>query len=334
MVGAGYSSTDGPLGSFSISQHNFMGRGQDLRLSASISGRTKQIDTSFTEPYFLDRNLSAGVDLFATRTDNQDLSSYDIDSAGTTLRLGYPLSEEIRQKVNYSFHADKITNVPTTASAYVREEAGTSTTSSFGQSLIYDTRDSKLDPTLGFVTHLDTDVAGAGGSRKWVKAKIGGTQYYPITEKWVLSGTAEAGKIWGLDGPTKVNERFFLGGDNLRGFQYAGIGSRDMNSTYQDSLGGTYFVRGSVNLAMPVPLSPEFGFKAHLFTDAGILGKADQTNIPGNPVTNDESLHLSVGIGLTWDSPFGPIRLDYAQPVLYKTFDKIEHIHFSFGTKF
>ena len=334
MVGAGYSSTDGPLGSFSLSQHNFMGRGQDLRLGATISGRTRQIDTSFTEPYFLDRNLSAGVDLFATRTNNQDLSSYDIDSAGSTLRLSYPLSEEIRQKLNYSFHADKITNVPATASAYVRDEAGTATTSSVGQSLIYDTRDSKLDPTLGFITHLDTDIAGAGGSRKWLKAKAGGTQYYPITEKWVLSGTAEAGKIWGLDGPTKVNERFFLGGDNLRGFQYAGIGSRDMNSTYQDALGGTYFVRGSVNLAMPVPIAPEFGFKAHVFSDAGILGKSDQTNIPGNPITNDESLHMSVGIGLTWDSPFGPIRLDYAEPVMKKSFDKIEHIHFSFGTKF
>jgi outer membrane protein insertion porin family len=334
MIGAGYSSTDGPLGSFSISQHNFMGRGQDLRLGASVSGRTEQVDTSFTEPYFLDRNLSAGVDLFATRTDNQDLSSYDIDSAGTTLRLSYPLSEEIRQKLNYSFHTDKITNVPTTASVYVQNEAGTSITSSFGQALVYDTRDSKLDPTLGFVTHLDTDVAGAGGSRKWVRVKFGGTQYYPITEKWVLSGTAEAGKIWGLGEAVNINERFYLGGDTLRGFEYAGIGSRDLTSTYKDALGGTHFVRGSVNLAMPVPVSPEFGFKAHLFTDAGMLGKADQTLIAGNPITNDQSLHMSVGIGLTWDSPFGPIRLDYAEPVMKKSFDKIEHIHFSFGTKF
>jgi outer membrane protein insertion porin family len=334
MIGAGYSSTDGPLGDFSISQHNFMGQGQDARVGATISGRTKQVDTSFTEPYFLDRDLSAGVDLFASQTNNQDLSSYDVNSAGTTFRLGYPLSDEIRQKLNYSFHGDQILNVPSTASLYILDQQGTTTTSSFGQSLSYDTRDSKLEPTLGFLTHLDTDVAGAGGSRKWFRAKIGGTQYYPVAEKWVVSGTAEAGRIWGLGEPTRINERFFLGGDNLRGFQYAGIGTRDMTSSYQDALGGNSFARGSADLAMPTPLPPEFGLKAHLFTDAGVLGKSDEPAIAGDMLATDTSLHLSTGVGITWDSPFGPIRLDYAEPILYKSYDKIEHIHFSFGTKF
>jgi outer membrane protein insertion porin family len=334
MIGAGYSSTDGPLGDFSISQHNLLGEGDDARFGGTISGRTKQLDTSFTEPYFLDRNMSAGVDLFASETNNQDLSSYDVNSAGTTFRVGYPLSDEIRQKINYSFHYDEILNVPTTASPYIVDEAGSNTTSSVGQSLIYDTRDSKLDPTLGFLTHLDTDVAGAGGSRKWARAKLGGTQYYPLAEKWVISGTGEVGQIWGLDGPTLINERFFLGGDNLRGFQYAGIGPRDLNSTYQDALGGTRYVRGSADLATPTPLPPEFGIKGHIFTDAGFLGKADINSIPGVPIAQDQVIHLSSGVGITWDSPFGPIRLDFAEPILYKSYDKIEHIHFSFGAKF
>ncbi len=334
MIGAGYSSTDGPLGDFSISQHNFMGEGQDARLGATISGRTKQVDTSFTEPYFLDRDLSAGVDLFASATNNQDLSSYDVDSAGTTFRLGYPLTSEIRQKLNYSFHDDEILNVPSTASPYIVDEAGASVTSSFGQSLTYDTRDSKLDPTLGFLSHLDTDIAGAGGSRNWFRVKLGGTQYYPIAEKWVISGTGEAGEIWGIDQSTRINERFFLGGDTLRGFEYAGVGPRDNNSAYQDALGGNKFARGTVDLATPTPLPPEFGIKGHIFTDTGILGKSGETPIAGSPISNDQSIHLSSGVGITWDSPFGPIRLDYAEPILYQSFDKIEHIHFSFGTKF
>jgi outer membrane protein insertion porin family len=334
MIGAGYSSTDGPLGDFSISQHNFMGEGQDARLGATISGRTKQVDTSFTEPYFLDRDLSAGVDLFASETNNQDLSSYDVNSAGTTFRLGYPITDEIRQKLNYSFHGDSILNVPSTASPYIIDQAGTTTTSSVGQTLTYDTRDSKLDPTLGFLTHLDTDFAGVGGSREWFRVKAGGTQYYPVADKWVVSATAEAGQIWGLNGPTRINERFFLGGDTLRGFEYAGIGPRDLTSAYTDALGGTQFARGSADLAMPTPLPPEFGLKAHLFTDAGILGRSDETPIAGDLIANDESLHLSAGVGITWDSPFGPIRLDFAEPILYKSYDKIEHIHFSFGTKF
>ena len=98
MIGAGFSSTDGPLGDFSISEHNFMGKGQDARLGATVSGRTKQVDTSFTEPYFLDRDLSAGVDLYSVETDNQDLSRTMTEQyGGFTLRMGYPLSDELRQ---------------------------------------------------------------------------------------------------------------------------------------------------------------------------------------------------------------------------------------------
>lgn len=333
-IGAGFSSTDGPLGDFSISEHNFMGRGQDARLGATISGRTKQIDTSFTEPYFLDRNLSAGVDLYSSQTNNQDLSSYDVGASGFALRAGYPLSEELRQRLNYSFHYDSITNVPSTASIYIIDQSGASTTSSFGQGLTYDTRDSRLEPTLGFVTNLDTDVAGAGGSRKWFKAKVGGTQYYPLAEHWVVSGTGEVGKIWSFNGPTKINERFFLGGDSLRGFQYAGIGPRDLTNTNQDALGGDSFARGSVELTMPTPLPPELGLKSHVFTDAGVMGKTGDSPIPGDVIAGAGVLHVSTGVGISWASPFGPVRLDFAEPIAKKSYDKVEHIHFSFGTKF
>ncbi len=333
-IGAGFSSTDGPLGDFSISEHNFMGQGQDVRLGATVSGRTKQVDTSFTEPYFLDRDLSAGVDLYHTETDNQDLSSYNSTTSGFALRMGYPLSQEIRQRLNYSFHDDNISSVPSDASLYVIDQQGTTVTSSVGQELDYDARDSKLDPTLGFITHLNTDVAGAGGSRKWARVKLGGTQYYPITEHYIFSATGEVGQIVGLDGPTLINERFFLGGDTLRGFQYAGIGPRDLTSANQDALGGNRFARGSAEMTMPTPFPPELGLKSHLFVDGGFLGDTDEQPIPGDLFAKDGTFHLSSGVGITWASPFGPVRLDFAEPIIFQTYDKIEHIHFSFGTKF
>lgn len=333
-IGAGFSSTDGPLGDFSISEHNFMGEGQDARLGATVSGRTRQIDTSFTEPYFMDRNLSAGVDLYSSQTDNQDLSSYDTSASGFALRTGYPLSEELRQRLNYTFHYDSITNVPSTASIYIMDESGASTTSSFGQGLTYDTRDSKLDPTLGFVTNLDTDAAGAGGSRRWARVKLGGTQYYPLADKWIISGTGEVARIWGFSGPTKINERFFLGGDTLRGFQYAGIGPRDITSPNQDALGGDSYARGSVELTMPTPFPPELGLKAHFFVDGGVLGNSNDTPVAGDTIAGGGTLHASTGLGMTWASPFGPVRIDFAEPFIYKSYDKVEHIHFSFGTKF
>ncbi|MGE3622269.1 MAG: outer membrane protein assembly factor BamA [Bdellovibrionales bacterium] len=333
-IGAGFSSTDGPLGDFNIHEGNFMGRGQDVRFGATISGRTKQVNTSFTEPYFLDRDLSAGVDAFRTQTDNQDLSSYSQTSTGFALRMGYPLSQELRQKVNYTFHHDTIEDIPSTASLFIQQQQGTTTTSSFGQELNYDTRDSKLEPTKGFFTHLNTDVAGAGGSRKWARVRAGGTQYYPIAEKWTVSGTAEVGQIWGLNGPTKINERFFLGGDTLRGFEYAGIGPRDLSDSNQDALGGDRFSRGTIELITPTPFPPEFGLKGRFFVEGGTLGGGSVTAPPGDQVAMDESLRLSTGIGVTWQSPFGPVRIDYAHPVIYKSYDKLQHIHFSFGTTF
>jgi outer membrane protein insertion porin family len=333
-VGAGFSSTDGPLGDFTLSEHNFLGRGQDVRFGATLSGRTQQIDTSFTEPYFLGRDLSAGGDIYYTQTDNQDLSSYSSISRGVNLRVGYPLSPLLRQRINYSFHNDTIRGVPTNASVYVAEQQGGTTTSSFGQSLVYDTRDSKLTPTLGFITSLDTDIAGLGGSRKWGRVKVSGTQYYPIDEDWIISGLIEAAGIWSFNGSTRINERFFLGDTRFRGFQYAGIGPRDLTSANQDALGSTRYVRTTLNLTMPLPVPEEFGLVGHLFSDAGFIGNSDTSPIAGSPFANEESLRLSAGVGVTWASPFGPVRLDIAQPLIYKSYDKKQTIHFNFGARF
>jgi outer membrane protein insertion porin family len=187
---------------------------------------------------------------------------------------------------------------------------------------------------LGYILHLNTDVAGAGGSRDWAKIRTGGTQYYPLSDDYVVSGLAEAGEILGLNGPTKINERFFLGGDTLRGFQYAGLGPRDVLSANQDALGGDEFARGTLELTTPTPFPKEIGLKGHIFTDAGILAHAGEKMIEGDNYAHDGQLRLSSGVGVTWASPFGPVRLDFAEPILKRSYDKIEHIHFSFGAKF
>jgi outer membrane protein insertion porin family len=120
----------------------------------------------------------------------------------------------------------------------------------------------------------------------------------------------------------------------LRGFEYAGIGPRDLTSPNQDALGGDHYVKGTLDLATPLPVPQEFGLVGHIFSDAGILGHTGLTPIPGNTLVDDDSLHLSVGIGIAWASPFGPVRLDLAEPLIYKSYDKLQHVHFNFGTKF
>ena len=326
-VGAGFSSTDGPLGDFSISEHNFMGQGQDARIGATISGRTRQIDTSFTEPYFMDRDLSAGVDLYHTQTDNQDLSSYDASSTGYNLRMGYPLSQELRQKLNYSFHDDNISNVPSDASLYILEQQGTTTTSSVGQSLVYDTRDSKLDPTLGFITHLDTDIAGAGGSRKWVRVRLGGTQYYPLAEDWIISGTAK----WARSAASTVDQdqrallprRRYAARLPVCRHRAARRDEPQPGCPRRQPIHARHRGTGDAN-ALAARIRPQGPFLRR-WRRAGQIPTKRRSRATPSPKT--ASLRLSTGVGISWASPFGPVRLDFAEPIIYQTYDKLEHIH-------
>ncbi|MEJ0062993.1 MAG: outer membrane protein assembly factor BamA [Alphaproteobacteria bacterium] len=333
--GAGYSTTDGPLGDFSIREKNFMGKGQDVRFGATLSGRTKQFDVSFTEPYFLDRDLAAGVDLFRVTRDNQDASSYDETNTGFSLRLGYPLSEQLRQRLNYTYQNTNISTVPDTASRFIREQQGVANTSMVGQELSYDTRDSRLNPSTGYILHLYTDLAGLGGNVRYGRARVKATEYFKLAESWIFSIEGEGGYMNGLGEKVRISDRFFLGGDTLRGFEFSGVGPRDMTpGSNEDALGGEHFGRGTVELTMPSGLPDEVGIKFHIFSDAGTIGKVAVSPAPGEDLRTDQSIRASIGLGATWQSPFGPVRLDFAHPVMKQSYDKLEKFRFNFGTRF
>lgn len=329
-IGAGYSTSDGPLADFSIRERNLLGRGQDLRFGATVSGRRQEYDVSFTEPYFLDRDLSAGVDVFRITRDYQDESSFDEKNSGFALRMGYPLAENLRQRLYYQLQHTRIDSVPTTASKYIQDQKGGRLTSLIGQELLYDRRNSRLTPTDGYYIRLVNDFAGLGGNARFLRNRLGAGYYLPLfDESWVLSTTGEIGYIFGLGKEVALSDRFFIGGDTLRGFNTAGIGPRDL--TTGDALGGQRYARGSVEMSFPVGLPEEFGLKGHAFTDFGTLGKVD-INDPN--VADKESIRVSVGTGVSWRSPFGPIRLDFAVPIRKETYDKKEIFRFSFGTRF
>lgn len=328
-LGAGFSSFDGPLADFSISEHNFLGKGQSVKAAAQLSGRRQEFDLSFTEPYFLDRNLSAGVDLFHTTTDYQTESSYDERTTGFGFRFGYALGLDLRQALRYRFENSSITNVASTASVVIRQQEGQRTISLIGQDLTYDKRNTRINPSDGYVLKLTTDLAGLGGDTRFIRGRAGGAYYYPIAKQWVFSATAEVGAIYGISDDVDIQDRFFIGGDTLRGFATSGIGPRDL--TTNDALGGNLFARGSFELSLPLGLPEELGFLGHVFTDFGTLTDIDANSAS---VVDEASPRVSVGAGVSWQSPFGPLRLDFAIPVVKESFDDVEQFRFSFGTTF
>ncbi len=330
-IGAGFSTTDGPLADVAIRERNLLGRGQDLLLSSTIAGERTEFNFSFTEPYFLDRDFSAGVDLFHITRDLQDESSFDQRRTGGGLRFGYPLSDKWRQVLRYRLERNDITDVSASASRFILDQEGQRVSSAISQRLTYDDRNSTLFPTSGLMGWVDTEFAGLGGDTDYLSGKVGASYYYPVAEKWILNLLGEAGAIGSTgDNDIQINERFFLGGGSLRGFEPAGVGPRDIAT--EDSLGGNYFYRGTAELTFPLGLPEEMGIKGHTFTDFGSLWELDDAT--GVNIKDTNSVRAAAGIGISWRSPLGPIRVDFSAPYLDEEFDKTESFRFNFGTRF
>ena len=329
-LGAGVSSSEGLLGEISIRERNLLGRGQDLRVSTTLSQRSQFLDFAFTEPYFLDRKLAAGVDLFHVIRDNQDVSSFDSQDTGFGLRLGYDLNDDWRQSVRYRFALEKIDNVENTANRFIIEEEGDEFVSSFGQTLTFDTRNSRISPTEGYSVALATDLAGFGGSVRYLRTTLGAEWYLPVTDSVLFSARGRLGSLLGLGDDIRVNDRFFLGGDNLRGFAEAGASPRDEPS--DDAIGGETIATSTVEVLFPIGLPEEFGIRGALFTDLGYLTDVKEDDTTG--ILESSKVRVGVGTGIAWNSPFGPIRVDFSHAAIKEDYDETEFFRFNFGTSF
>jgi outer membrane protein insertion porin family len=330
-VGVGYSTAEGPLANIGVRERNLLGTGDDLRIDTLVAFLTQQADLSFTEPYFLDRNLAAGFDLFVVNQNNQLFASFNEFSYGLVLRAGYQISEYLRQTLRYTVRSDTINDILSTASPYIADEAGSRWTSAVGQTLIYDRRDNRLEPTAGYFVSLSNDVAGVGFGSRYARAVAQAGYYYSVYPDWVLSATTEAGKIVGIGEHVLLFDRFFVGGDNLRGFQVGGVSARDLVTN--DALGVNNYYVGSLSLSYPLGLPPELGVKGHTFVDVG-AGWGIDTPASTDPIGDTSAIRISPGAGISWKSPLGPINIDLAYAVKKASFDEREMVWVSFGSRF
>ncbi len=268
------------IGDISITERNLLGNGQFLRLKLAGSLERYQIDLSFTEPRFLDRNLSAGFDLFHKETDQISQSGFRSRKTGGSLRLGFPLAENLWMQTSYTLSRDEIFDVQNRASIAVKDACGDANianplnldadltdnaaadcrnssywTSSVGSSISYDKRNHPRNPTSGYYLQLASDFAGLGGDVNYVRVQGEGRAYYPITEKITFVGRAIAGHIEGWGGEdVKLLDLFFKGGETVRGFERSGLGPRELGhwrrAGWPDVLGSH---RGS---SLPLPVHP------------------------------------------------------------------------------
>ena len=330
-IGAGFSSNSGPLGDISIRERNLLGRGQDLRLGLSLGTEKQRIDLSFTEPYFLERELAAGFDIFIRTTDLKDESSFQEDQQGFALRMGYQLEPKLRHTVRYSLSRQSVDDVEETASQVVKAQAGSHVASSVSNEFFFDRLNRRFNPSDGYFGSYNVEVAGFGGTDQFLRNRVEAGVYSPLFGTSVIASlSGEAGHVFTFDDETvRLTNRFYLGGASLRGFESAGVGPRDLST--DDAIGGNQFYAGTAEVTFPLGLPDEFDIRGSVFSD---FGSAWSIEDPFDNLVDDATPRASVGIGLGWVSPFGPLRVDFATAILKEDYDKTQTFSFNFGTRF
>ena len=329
-VGAGFSSLDGALGNIGIKESNVFGQAKELALDLGLSTRRSSIDLSYTDPYFLDSDVAAGIDLFNIRRNNKTYSGYKNNIIGFKLRAGYELFDDFRHISSYTLKRDKIHDIDNSTSLFIREQEGKRVNSIIGQAFQYDRLNDRLNPTDGYRIRLDLDYYGLVGDSEHFSSELKVANFYRISDGGGLYlGTfIEGGYIASIK-DVKINDRFFVNGDRLRGFKNLGIGPRDTSTG--DALGGEIYYLARNELNFPLGLPDDLGLSGLAFID---IGSIYNTNSSSSLVKDENTLRASAGVGLTWISPFGPVKFFLTKAILKENYDKKEIFRFSFGTTY
>ena len=346
----GYSTAEAIVGAVSLQERNFLGKGQNLKLNTSLSFKRQSVDFSFTEPYFMGMPISAGFDVFATSTDNQSTSSYDSRQVGGALRTGFALDEYSSLNLKYGLAWREVSGVDNSeATPAVIDMQGTSIKSSVGATYTWDNLDSPVKPTNGFRGQIDSEIAGLGGDVYYGRLEAHGWYFMPVySESVVLKIEGNAGHIAGFNGrDVPLQDRFFKGVDTFRGFAASGVGPHQIgNDGDMDAIGGTTYAIGTVELTFPVGLPAEWGIEGAVFSDFGTVFGAPENSLADGAgscstgtgqactVFDTAALRASIGAGIIWQSPFGPLRFEMNYPILKERYDDTEWFRFSIGTRF
>jgi outer membrane protein insertion porin family len=321
-VGAGYSSVDGLIAQGSITQENFLGRGLRLNLAASLGGESTTYQIGLTDPYFLDLDLTLGFELYKTDREWDDFSR---KATGGAIKLGLPVFDDYsRALFVYRLEDKEIYDVSPFADPQIKDEEGQSVISSLTSSLTRDTTDYRLDPSRGNVAQLSWEIAGLGGDEKFSKYIFDYRHFWPAPLGTVLSAHGQIGYIHAFGGEeVPLDERFYLGGINtLRGFDPRQVGPYNpVTDEYTGGYKQTYF-----NFEWLFPLSKEVGIKGVTFFDIGNAWDEDEDFF--------SDWRYSVGAGIRWLSPLGPLRLEWGYNLDPEEWEDRSRLDFMIGRFF
>jgi outer membrane protein insertion porin family len=330
-IGGGYSTTDGVFGEISLTERNFLGRGQYLRLAVGRSETGETYDFSFTEPRFMGLRISAGVDLYRRVVSEGANFTYGTETTGGRLRFGLPIIEDLTLSTYVGFEQKNFSDDSAPAApAYIT--VGTPLDKlTVGYSLTYNTLDNDRRPTEGMILTFSQEYATL--SHNFLKSEVRARAYYPLWEEMGVVGSVrgQAGTITDLGGSgIHPTEAFVLGPTLVRGFSGGGMGYR----AGTNPLGVLSYAGLSAEIDFPIPMLPEsWGIRGAVWGDVGwIDGQPADAGAATTGLTTP--FKSSVGGSLIWDSPMGPLRGDFAHVIDKDTHDRTQVFQLTMSTMF
>jgi outer membrane protein insertion porin family len=330
-VGAGFSSAEKVSLMFGIQQDNVFGTGQNLGLQMSVSKYNQNLVISNTDPYFTDDGVSRTIDYYhrATKPYVEQGGDYRLVTSGLGLRFGVPISELDRVFVGTALETTQIvpgTNLPASYLAYADHFGYTTHNIPLTVGWARDSRDSYLNPNSGKVVRLNNET-GVAGDTRYTKLGAQYQQYFPLSKQYTFAFNFDFGLGKGLDGqPYPVFKNYYSGGlGSVRGFMPGTLGPRDISGIV---VGGPKKITMNTEFLMPFPgAGNDRSLRIYGFFDMGnVYGEHDRFDL--------SQLRSSYGLGLSWVSPMGPLRLAVARPVRSFTGDRIQELQFQIGTSF
>ena len=333
-LGAGYSSGDGLGLMFGLRQENAFGSGNSLGIQINTSKINRVLVLSTTDPYFTPDGVSRTIDVYQrTSSPYQDQSYYKLITSGGSVRFGVPFTEVDTVFFGGGYEKTTIqpgTLLPTSYQDYANEYGATSNAFPFTAGWSRDNRDSALAPTTGRYQRVNAEWSFAGDAR-YVRGTYQFQQYIPLSKKYTAAFNAEAG--WGKptgDRAYPIFKSFYGGGlGSVRGFEQGSLGPRDISGT---AVGGTRKLNFNTEILAPFPgAGNDRSLRMYGFWDVGMVGGPDG-GLAANADANQ--LRSSVGVGISWISPIGPLRLAFAKPIKKFDSDRIQNMQFQIGTSF
>lgn len=318
----------------SIEQRNFQGRGQALKLAVGGTTSSRTYNVSFTEPYFLGYRLSATGRAFRS-TNSYDSEGYKTASTGGSISFGLPINDALTGIFGYSLTQDELTVTDAVKSSPAVDAAALGyprLKSAINYGFIYNTVDDRQDPHEGVYLRIDQEVAGLGGDARYIKTTAEGRYFQTLSEDADIVGMIKlgGGNITGLGQKVSLLDHFRVGPSRIRGFANNGIGPTD-GSGYH--IGGKNYLNATAEVQFPLPALPrDLGFKGAFFADAATLWGSDEAT--ADATTTGMKIRSSAGVSIIWQSPFAPLRLDYAWPIQKEATDKVTKWNFSVSSAF